>query len=40
KELSEGLGKGGGHPQAAGASVPKKYSEEFLERLRSYLSGS
>jgi len=40
KELSEGMGKGGGHPQAAGASVPKKYSEEFLERLRSYLSGA
>lgn len=37
KKLTKGLGKGGGHPQAAGASMPKENGEEFLKRLRNYL---
>lgn len=37
KKLTKGLGKGGGHPQAAGASMPKENAEKFLKRLRNYL---
>ncbi|MCD6367607.1 MAG: DHH family phosphoesterase [Candidatus Aenigmarchaeota archaeon] len=39
EKLSEGIGSGGGHPQAAAATIPKKHIEEFMERLRKYLEG-
>lgn len=39
KKLSEGLGSGGGHPQAAAATVPREKAKEFLDRLRKYLEG-
>ncbi len=35
-ELTEGIGRGGGHPKAAGAYVPLK-EDEFLSRLREKL---
>ncbi len=33
KELTKGIGDGGGHPQASGGFVKKKYWETFTERL-------
>ena len=37
KETTKGIGAGGGHERAAGASVPKKNGERFLESLRERL---
>ncbi|MCD6477563.1 MAG: DHH family phosphoesterase [Candidatus Aenigmarchaeota archaeon] len=39
RNLSEGIGSGGGHPQAAAASIRKEHANRFLERLRNYLEG-
>jgi len=37
RELTEGIGSGGGHERAAGAHVPRRHVEEFLNRLREKL---
>ncbi len=39
KELTDGIGKGGGHPQAAGAEVRIEHKDEFFQRLDAKLSG-
>lgn len=39
KRICEGLGKGGGHPQAAAANIPLNNADKFMERLRNYLEG-
>jgi len=39
KKLSEGIGSGGGHPQAAAASIKKGFKDRFLERIRNFLEG-
>jgi len=39
QKICEGIGTGGGHPQAAAANIPKENEDKFLERLRNYLEG-
>lgn len=39
KELTRGLGEGGGHDKAAAGSVPIEHKEEFLERVRRKFEG-
>jgi len=39
KKLSKGIGSGGGHPQAAAASIQEKHISLFLERLKNFLEG-
>ncbi len=40
KEASEGIGKGGGHPVAAGARIELGKESIFIERLKKLLSGA
>ncbi|MFB6088184.1 MAG: DHHA1 domain-containing protein [Candidatus Aenigmatarchaeota archaeon] len=37
KELVEGIGKGGGHPNAAGGKIPESNKERFMNRLKEKL---
>jgi len=37
--LSEGIGRGGGHPPAAAANIPIENADKFLDRLKNYLEG-
>ncbi|MFB6076139.1 MAG: DHHA1 domain-containing protein [Candidatus Aenigmatarchaeota archaeon] len=37
KELVKGIGKGGGHPNAAGGKIPAKNKERFMNRLKENL---
>lgn len=36
-ELTEGIGRGGGHPKAAGGKIPRRNTQEFLNRLEERL---
>ena len=38
-KICKGIGKGGGHPPAAAASIPIENADKFMERLKNYLEG-